>query len=136
MLHMQHTILHIYITMGIVKGGQRMKNITFENPMVLKEEISYISNKIVKKVIVQNTYMNVTLLAFSQGMKLPTHTSSGTVLLSILEGTACIRISDVDYCIQEGQSIAIQANVHHAVHAQEAFKMIVIVDFSRECRDM
>lgn len=113
-----------------------MKNITYDQTMMLTEEVSYIEDKIGKKVIVQTTQTNITLLAFCKGMKLPTHTSIGEVLLYVLEGTAHVTISEVEHIVREGQSIAIQANARHAVDAFEDFKMVVIVDFSVETEEM
>ena len=106
-----------------------MKNINKAKVMVLKDQVSYQEGKIVRKTLVQNESVSITLFAFDKGEEISTHESGGDAFVTCLDGTGEITIDGVKYELHEGESIVMPAKHPHAVYGKEQYKMLLVVVF-------
>ncbi len=90
-----------------------------------RESISYSDNAIVSKQVIKKPSGNITLFSFDKGQELSEHTAPFDALVQVLEGKARIRIGNDELKLEEGFSVIMPANVPHAVHATEKFKMLL-----------
>ncbi len=107
----------------------KMKNITQAEVLTLKDQISYQQGQVVSKTLAQNPAVSITLFSFSKGEEISTHASGGDAFVTCLDGTGKITIDDTGYLLHEGESIIMPAGHPHAVFAEEAFKMLLVVVF-------
>ncbi len=102
-------------------------NATFSKGAVfaLAQQIVYSEGGIVSKQILKNPAGNVTLFSFDEGQGLSEHTASFDALIQILEGKAEITVGGTPHTLAAGQIIIMPADIPHAVHAVEQFKMLL-----------
>lgn len=105
----------------------KMKNISQAEVLVLKEQIAYQEGQVVGKTLAQNDALSITLFSFAKGEEISTHESGGDAFVTCLDGVGKITIDGVDYLLHEGESIVMPAGHPHAVHGEEAFKMLLMV---------
>jgi quercetin dioxygenase-like cupin family protein len=106
-----------------------LKNIEGEKVLSLAELVSYNEGQIISRTLVQNRHVSLTLFAFDKGEEISSHSSSGDAMVTVLDGTARITVGDSTYTVRSGQSIAMPADIPHALYAEEPFKMLLIVAF-------
>jgi quercetin dioxygenase-like cupin family protein len=94
-------------------------------PFTFAESISYQTDGIVSKRIIQKEKGNITLFAFDAGQKLSEHTAPFDALVQVMAGSAEIVIGGKPNQLSAGQSIIMPANVPHAVNANERFIMLL-----------
>jgi len=94
-------------------------------PFVFSDSISYQTDGIVSKRIIQKDKGNITLFAFDAGQKLSEHTAPFDALVQVLAGSAEIVIGGNPNQLTSGQSIIMPANIPHAVNANERFIMLL-----------
>jgi len=94
-------------------------------PFVFANSISYQSDGIVSKRIIQKEKGNITLFAFDAGQKLSEHTAPFDALVQVMAGSAEIVIGGKPNQLAAGQCIIMPANVPHAVNANEQFIMLL-----------
>ena len=111
-----------------------LKNILFEAPLELAEQVQYLDGQIASKTLAQNDAVSLTLFAFEKGEEISTHESEGDALVTALDGSGEITIAGKKYTLAAGQSIVMPANTPHAVRALERFKMFLIVVFDTESK--
>ena len=107
----------------------KMKNISQAEVLVLKEQIAYLEGQVVSKTLAQNDALSITLFSFAKGEEISTHESGGDAFVTCLDGVGKITIDGMDYLLHEGESIVMPAGHPHAVHGEEAFKMLLNVVF-------
>ncbi len=102
-------------------------NATFGKGTVfaLAQQIEYSEGGIISKQILKNQAGNVTLFSFDEGQGLSEHTASFDALIQILEGKAEITVGGTPHTLAAGQIIIMPADISHAVHAIEQFKMLL-----------
>lgn len=108
---------------------ERIKNIAHAQVLPLKEQVACQEGQIVSKTLAQNEDVSITLFAFWQGEEISTHSSDGDALVTCLEGVGRITIDGQEFLLRESDSIVMPAGRPHSVHAQEAFKMLLVVVF-------
>jgi quercetin dioxygenase-like cupin family protein len=69
----------------------------------------------------------VTLFAFEAGQGLSEHTAPFDALVQILDGEALITIGGEPQTVTTGEMIIMPANVPHALQAEKAFKMLLVM---------
>ncbi|WMI82556.1 cupin domain-containing protein [Anaerotignum sp. MB30-C6] len=106
-----------------------IKNMEQEKIINLANEVSVQQGQIVSKTLVQNSYVSVTLFAFSKGEEISSHDSTGDAMVLVLEGTGQFTVDGTEYVLGAGESIIMPAKKPHAVFAKEAFKMLLTVVF-------
>ncbi len=90
-----------------------------------EKSISYADKAVVSKHILKKKTGNISLFAFDKGEGLSEHTTPFDALVMIVDGTAEINIDGTSHVLQTGDSIIMPANIPHALHAVEKFKMVL-----------
>ena len=82
---------------------------------------------IASRVLAKNTGGNVTLFAFDAGEGLSEHTAPFDALVMVLEGSLRLSIGDQQRDAGPGTIVRMPANVPHALDANEATRMLLIM---------
>lgn len=100
---------------------------TFEKATVfpLENSIEYTPGGVISKQIIKNSSGNVTLFSFDKGQGLTEHTAAYDALVQVLDGEVEIRVGGQPHQLKKGECIIMPANVPHALHAVESFKMLL-----------
>lgn len=106
-----------------------IKNLDHETVLDLAGQIQIMPGQIVSKTLSQNKAVSVTLFAFDKGEEIGTHDSTGDALVTVLEGTGKYVVDGKDYILKAGEALVMPAGKPHSVHAEEAFKMLLLVVF-------
>jgi len=93
----------------------------------LDEMVTVSDGSVVSKMILKKKAGNLTLFAFDTGQGLSEHTAPYDAVIQVIEGEARITIDKQDYAVANGQTIIMPANIPHAVHADQPFKMLLIM---------
>lgn len=102
---------------------------SFESAKVysLKDSISVAEGGVVSKQFTKNKGGNITFFAFDKGQGLSEHTAPFEAVVQIIEGKAEVSIDGKKHDVHEGEIVIMPANIPHALHAAEAFKMCLIM---------
>lgn len=93
--------------------------------MNLSNRIEYSEGGVISKQVLKNDAGNITLFSFDKGQGLSEHTAPFDAMVQILDGKAQITIGNNALFLQAGESVIMPANVPHALHAAEKFKMLL-----------
>jgi len=93
----------------------------------LAEMVAYQPGSVVSRKVLGGRRGNVTLFAFAQGEGLTEHTSPYAALVVVLDGEARIRIGGAAYTVAAGETLTLPAGVPHALDAEQAFKMMLVM---------
>ncbi|MCK5103637.1 MAG: cupin domain-containing protein [Cyclobacteriaceae bacterium] len=106
-----------------------MEKQSFESAKVynLKKTISIAEGGVVSKQFIKSNGGNITIFAFDKGQGLSEHTAPFDAIVQIIEGKAEVSIEGKKFKVHEGEMINMPANIPHALHAVEAFKMCLIM---------
>lgn len=89
------------------------------------ESIAYSDNAVVSKHILKKETGNISIFAFDKGEGLSEHTAPFDAVVSIVDGKADVLIDGISHVLGAGENIIMPANVPHALHAMEKFKMVL-----------
>lgn len=106
-----------------------MKNIPGEQVLDLAGMVEAGHGQVVSRTLAQNPAVSVTLFAFDKGEEISTHASGGDAMVTVLEGVGKFTVDGVEHLARQGQTLVMPAGKPHAVYAQEAFKMLLVVVF-------
>ncbi len=95
--------------------------------MNLADAIAYQQGSVVSKQLIRKDTGTVTLFAFAKGEGLSEHTAPFDALVQVLEGDAEITISGKAYRVTTGQMITLPAGKPHSLHAEQNFKMLLVM---------
>ncbi|PAB58379.1 cupin domain-containing protein [Anaeromicrobium sediminis] len=105
-----------------------IKNIPFEEALVMKELVTYEEGRVVSRTLVQRDNLTMTLFAFDKGEGISTHSAPGDAMVYILDGKVEISIGDNPKLLLEaGQTTVMPADIPHGLEAVENFKMLLIL---------
>jgi quercetin dioxygenase-like cupin family protein len=105
-----------------------LKNIPFNEVLVLKDLVNYSEGRVSSKTLVQRNDLSISLFAFDKGEGLSTHSAPGDAMVYVLEGSVHVTIGeDTNVVLKEGQTAVMPANVPHALKSTEKFKMLLTV---------
>jgi quercetin dioxygenase-like cupin family protein len=93
----------------------------------LENHIEYAAGSVVSKTLIKKEIGNITLFAFDQGQGLSEHTAPFDAVVHILDGKAEITIGGQPQMVNAGQMLVMPANISHALHAKERFKMLLVM---------
>jgi quercetin dioxygenase-like cupin family protein len=93
----------------------------------LSAALEYQEHSVISRVLLKNTGGTITLFAFDKGEGLSEHKTPFDVFLSVIEGSARIRIADREHSLNAGDSIVLPADIPHAVDAVTRFKMLLVM---------
>lgn len=96
-------------------------------PVVLSEMVNYEIGSIVSRTLAKNKAGNITLFSFDKEQGLSEHSAPFDAIVQILEGRAELTIGGKTVEAKAGQMVLMPANVPHAVHAPEPFKMLLVM---------
>ena len=96
-------------------------------PFNAADHVGYIEGAVVSKTVIKKDTGNVTLFAFEAGQGLSEHTAPFDALVEILDGEALITIGGKAQTVKAGEMIVMPANVAHALQAEKAFKMLLVM---------
>lgn len=82
---------------------------------------------VVSRTLISKASGTVTTFAFDAGEGLSEHTAPFDALILGLEGEALVSVSGRAHQVKAGQIILLPANQPHAVQANLAFKMLLIM---------
>jgi len=88
---------------------------------------AYIPDSVVSRTLVKNDAGTVTFFAFAKGQALSQHSAPFNALVQVLDGEGVITIDEKENLVKAGELILMPANVPHAVHAEQDFKMLLIM---------
>ena len=89
------------------------------------ENVTYAIGSVVSKTLLKKDTGNITLFSFDKGQGLSEHTSPYDAVVYILDGKAEITIGGDPHTVEAGQMLIMPADVPHALHAVEQFKMLL-----------
>ena len=89
--------------------------------------VDYQDGSVVSRTIIERETGTVTLFAFGIGQGLSEHTAPYDALVYVLDGTARITIAEDDHSVEAGEMLIMPADIPHALHADEAFKMLLVM---------
>jgi len=96
-------------------------------PFELETLVGYQDGAIVSRTIIEKPTGTVTLFAFDKDQGLSEHTAPFDAMVQILDGEADITISGNPFHIIRGETIIMPANNPHALHANQRFKMLLVM---------
>ena len=97
------------------------------NPFNLEKNVDYSKGSVVSQTLLKKETGNITLFAFDSGQGLSEHTAPFDAIVYILDGKARITIGGKENTVRTGQMLIMPANVSHALHAEERFKMLLVM---------
>lgn len=89
--------------------------------------VDYQEGSVVSRTIIEHDTGTVTLFAFGEGQGLSEHTTPFDALVFVLDGAARITIGGDDHTVEAGEMLIMPADIPHALHADEAFKMLLVM---------
>lgn len=96
-------------------------------PFNMAENVEYANGSVVSKTLVKKQSGTVTLFAFDAGQGLSEHMAPFDALVYVLDGQAQITIGGTPQRVRSGEMIIMPANITHALHAEERFKMLLVM---------
>ncbi|PKL66380.1 MAG: cupin domain-containing protein [Methanobacteriales archaeon HGW-Methanobacteriales-1] len=93
--------------------------------LAIDDLIDYQEGSVVSREIVRKETGTVTIFAFDEGEGLSEHSAPFDAMVQIVDGTARISIGGEENTVKKGEIIIMPANVPHALHAVEKYKMIL-----------
>jgi quercetin dioxygenase-like cupin family protein len=93
----------------------------------LESYIDYADGSVVSKTLMKKEIGNITLFAFDRGQGLSEHTAPFDAVVHILDGKAEITIGGQPQNVNAGEMLIMPANIAHALHATERFKMLLVM---------
>lgn len=96
-------------------------------PFHLEKHVDYTAGSVVSKMLIQKDIGNITLFAFDAGQGLSEHTAPFDAVVYILDGRAEISIGGKTSTVSTGEMLIMPADVPHALHAEERFKMLLVM---------
>jgi quercetin dioxygenase-like cupin family protein len=102
---------------------------TAEFPSVRRIEdlAAYAEGSVVSRMLLKKKTGSVTLFAFDRGEGLSEHTAPFDAFVLVTDGEAEITIGDEAHRVVAGETIILPANVPHALHAVEPFRMLLVM---------
>ncbi|KXT78169.1 cupin domain-containing protein [Streptococcus sp. DD13] len=93
----------------------------------LKKLVPIEEEQMLSKTLVQRRDLGMTIFSLDKDQEIGRHTSPGDAMVNVLSGVAKITIDQNEYLVHAGETIVMPANVPHALYAQKAFQMLLVV---------
>lgn len=85
--------------------------------------VEYQEGSVVSKEIIKKETGTVTVFAFDKNEGLSEHTAPFDAMVQVIDGTLELTIDGELFTLTKGNMIIMPANIPHALHAKERFKM-------------
>jgi quercetin dioxygenase-like cupin family protein len=102
-------------------------NIEAGEALQLAELIAPVDHGIASRVLAKTSGGNITLFAFDAGEGLSEHTAPFDAIVIVLEGTLALTIGGAAVTARPGTIVRMPAGVPHAVQAEAAARMLLIM---------
>lgn len=99
-----------------------INNIDYKKVLSLKDTVEINS----ALTLVDRDNLAIKILSVDKDRSIPTHSSTGDVLVITIDGKFEMTIENDAYILSEGEYILIPANAKHSLKAIESFKVVVI----------
>jgi quercetin dioxygenase-like cupin family protein len=96
-------------------------------PTNLAELQPYVDGSVVSRTLLKRPKGNLTLFSFGAGQGLSEHTAPFDAFVYVLDGNAAVTIGGRPVPVAAGQAVLMPANVPHSLHADEPFKMLLVM---------
>jgi quercetin dioxygenase-like cupin family protein len=93
----------------------------------LSGQVAYVAGSVVSRSLSKKPTGTITLFAFDVGQGLSEHSAPYDAFVQIVDGVATLRIGGTDVVAKAGEIVVMPANIPHAVHATERFKMLLVM---------
>ena len=90
-----------------------------------KNLVEYQEGSVVSKEIIKKETGTVTVFAFDKNEGLSEHTAPFDAMVQVIDGVLELTIDGEMFTLTKGNMIIMPANVPHALHAKEKFKMVL-----------
>lgn len=87
--------------------------------------VEYQEGSVVSKEIIKKETGTVTVFAFDKNEGLSEHTAPFNAMVQVIDGTLELTIDGELFTLTKGNMIIMPANIPHALHAKERFKMVL-----------
>ena len=87
--------------------------------------VEYGEGAVVSRTLIQASVGTVTVFAFDKGQGLSEHSTPFDALVQVIDGKAEITIGGEVVAVAAGESLLMPADVPHALHAPERYKMLL-----------
>lgn len=87
--------------------------------------VEYQEGSVVSKEIIKKETGTVTVFAFDKNEGLSEHTAPFDAMVQVIDGTLELTIDGELFTLTKGNMIIMPANIPHALHAKEKFKMVL-----------
>ena len=102
-------------------------NTPIGSPFNLEDHVAYSPESVISKTMLSNKAGTLTLFSFDAGQGLSEHTAPYDATVQVLDGNAKITIGGKEYSVAAGEMVIMPAGIPHALHADEKFKMLLIM---------
>lgn len=103
-----------------------INNVNYKKVISLNDLLEIKNNSISALTLVDRKSLGIKIISVDKGSEIPHHTSTGDVLVTVIEGKAEITIDNDKFEVSREESILIPANAVHSLKSIEAFKVLVI----------
>ncbi|MBI4954760.1 MAG: cupin domain-containing protein [Myxococcales bacterium] len=93
----------------------------------LETLVAYQPGAVVSRRLAKRSGGTVTLFAFAAGQGLSEHSAPFDAMVQVLEGEGELVIGGEKVVARAGETVLMPANVPHALHATEPFKMLLVM---------
>ena len=87
--------------------------------------IDYSDGGVISKQVLKSEAGNITLFSFDKGQGLSEHTAPFDAMVQVLDGEVEITLGGKSLKVKAGETVIMPANIPHALHAAERFKMLL-----------
>lgn len=107
----------------MAENTETLKGVVFN----LAGHIDYADGSVVSKILLKKDIGNITLFSFDAGQGLSEHMAPFDAVVQVLDGQAEITIGGEKHKVKAGEMLIMPANVPHALHAHQRFKMLLVM---------
>lgn len=93
----------------------------------LAGQVDYVAGSVVSRTFAKKPAGTITLFAFDTGQGLSEHSAPYDAFVQVVDGVGALRIGGKDVVAKTGEIVVMPANIPHAVHANERFKMLLVM---------
>ena len=105
------------------------KNIEKQTKLNLKDQVDYQPGQVVRKTLVQNEYVSMTIFSFDKGEEISTHAAGGDAMVTVLEGKGRFTVGGEVFYLETGDTLIMPKDIPHSVYGEEQFKMQLVVSY-------
>ena len=87
--------------------------------------VDYQKDTVVSREVIKKELGTVTFFAFDKGQGLSEHSAPFDAMVQVIDGTLELTIDGELFTLTKGNMIIMPANIPHALHAKERFKMVL-----------